>query len=270
MSGHFVREHGNELQKWKHSHASGRSFKDTRLLLTRPQLCTTTRQRHEQDMHRPPQSESLYSMLSRTTEKPAPETALDAGAIDAGTRAVIELNVSDAEAAYHYVSHLMRVATGCSEHFVLRPVPPAQLKREPKTETGTGSASKKSVEKESEFSVLLVDELLLFDVPHYATTVPSAAFLEQAGIIQDPDPFVCLGECRVCRTITCQCPFPCPSLTAPAGGRGHRFPDATATGGADVLRPAGGSGAGRSESLCAASEQRRAGHAARAAVADSQ
>lgn len=132
------------------------------------------------------QSETMYDLISRCTEKPAADTALDAGVIDAGTRAVIELNVSDADAVYHYVSHLMRIVAGCSGHFVMRPahpVPKAEQQKEEKEERKKGT------------KVLVVDELLLFDVSHYATTVPSAAHLEGVGIIQDPDPFVCLGEC---------------------------------------------------------------------------
>lgn len=127
-------------------------------------------------------------MLSRTTKKQAPDQVLDPGVLEAGMKAVIELNFSDADATYHYISYLMRIATDCTDHFVLSPAT-AVPKREP---------AKRANESTKKFNkkIILVDELLLFDVRHYATTVPSAACLEETTSIQDPDPFICLGECE--------------------------------------------------------------------------
>lgn len=136
-------------------------------------------------------SETLYGLLSRVQKRPDPEKVapLDIGFIDTGTWAVVEMNSSDAEAAYHYVSYLTRTAIGYEET-VLRPVTPVpkrELKNEQQSVSATSSRNKG-------YNVLLIDELLLFDVNHFSATVPSDSRLNQIGIYQEPDAFLCLGQ----------------------------------------------------------------------------
>jgi hypothetical protein len=137
-------------------------------------------------------SETLYGLLSRTQKRPDPKKVppLDAGLIDTGTWAVVEMNSSDAEAAHHYVSKLIRTAIGYEET-VLRqvtPVPKQEIKQEQdESESGTIRSNKG-------YNVLLIDELLLFDVNHFSSTVPPDTRLQQIGIFQEPDPFLCLGQ----------------------------------------------------------------------------
>ena len=153
-------------------------------------------------------SETLHSLLQRSL--PENNECLDQGIIDVSSKlTIVELNDSDEDAVYHYISHLIRKIIGASNFFVTQEV----LNSEPNKRQGIKQGKKCIQTQESsndpsqsaalvylddeEFGsgqVFILDQLLCFDVRHFMHSLPSEETLKDVRILRETDPLSCLGE----------------------------------------------------------------------------
>jgi hypothetical protein len=157
-------------------------------------------------------SETLSSLLQRSIQ--AKPQCLDKGIIDISSRlTLIELNDSDQDAVYHYIAHLIRKIIGISHHFstasdddtinqsedVNRSIAnPVNDALDSKNDIVIVSDPVFYLDDEDIAShsgrVIILDELLVFDINHFVRNCPSREVLRDVKILQETDSFSCFGE----------------------------------------------------------------------------
>lgn len=169
-------------------------------------------------------TESLHSLLQRSL--PETQECLDQGIIDISSRlTIVELNESDQNAVHHYISYLVRKIIGISDYFQVvsdqEPLTSNANLRDSNANVSSITSKKDLSDTQSDSiimntshpnlylddediasswsQVVILDELLSFDVSHFVNNVPSDEVLRDVKILRQTDAFSCLGEsfCKI-------------------------------------------------------------------------
>lgn len=150
-------------------------------------------------------SETLHALLQRSL--PENKECLDQGIIDVSSKlTIVELNDSDEDAVYHYISHLIRRIIGVSDFFVTQQVINSEpdkrqdgkefMQTQKSSDDKSQSAALVYLDDEEFGSgqVFILDQLLGFDVRHFVHSLPCEEALKDVRILREADALSCLGE----------------------------------------------------------------------------
>ena len=143
--------------------------------------------------------QTLHSLLQQSLVKQ--EDRLDM--IDSRFT-VIELNDSDLDAVFLYISHVIRRILGTHSSYHVYTIPDANRPSDNYEEDDLIASQSNPVlylDKEDvcqDGQVVILDQLLAFDVKHFAKTIPSQDILDQIKILREPDPLISFGKKFIC------------------------------------------------------------------------